>query len=155
MRLHMTDSIEATVLVAVPVERVWDLVTRPEHLGRWFGDAGAEVDLRPGGELTMTWARHGTVRGRVEAVEPPRRFAFRWLAAMRSTAEPTPANSTLAEFTLSPEGDGTRVRVVESGFAGLAVDPSERTELLRSHTRGWTDELGELADHASSRVAGP
>jgi hypothetical protein len=33
-----------------------------------------------------TWEEHGTVYGRVEAVEAPRRFAVRWAAVMDSQA---------------------------------------------------------------------
>ena len=105
-----TDRIEREVLIAAPVERVWTLITSAEHLGRWFGDAGAEIDLRPGGALELRWRDHGTVHGRVEAVEPPHRFAYRWLSRAPPAAEPTPANSTLTEFTLAAEGDGTRCR---------------------------------------------
>src|SRR3954447_15980504 len=107
-----TDRIERDVLIAAPVERVWELITTAEHVGRWFGDAGAEIELRPGGALSLSWREHGTIHGRVEVVEPPRRFAYRWLAAIGSQAEPTPGNSTLTEFTLVAEGDGTRVAVV-------------------------------------------
>jgi uncharacterized protein YndB with AHSA1/START domain len=144
----VTDRIERAVLIAAPLERVWDLITNPEHVGRWFGDAGAEVELRPGGAFSLTWREHGTVHGRVEAVEPPRRFAWRWLAQFGSKAEPTPANSTLTEFTLTPERDGTRVAVVESGFDGLYADVDERTAALARNTRGWAEELGSLASYA-------
>ena len=74
-----SDRIEQDVLIAAPIERVWDLVTDAEHVGRWFGDAGAEIDLRPGGALEVVWNENPTVHGRVEAVEAPRRFAYRWL----------------------------------------------------------------------------
>src|SRR3954451_9521197 len=104
-----TDSIETGILIAAPVDRVWDLITRAEHVGRWFGDAGAEIDLRPGGLLSLTWRDHISYYARVEALEPPRRFVWRWLRERESQAEPTAANSTLTEFTLSAEGDGTRV----------------------------------------------
>jgi uncharacterized protein YndB with AHSA1/START domain len=40
------DRIEREIAIAAPIERVWELVTEPEHVGRWFGDAGAEIDLR-------------------------------------------------------------------------------------------------------------
>src|SRR5215213_6387976 len=143
-----TDRIERDVLIAAPVERVWELITSAEHVGRWFGDAGAEIDLRPGGALSLSWREHGTFYGRVEAVEPPHRFAYRWLSAIGSRAEPTAGNSTLTEFTLAAEGDGTRVAVVESGFDALDGDPAERTAALASHTRGWAAELAELADYA-------
>lgn len=118
-----TDRIERDVLIAAPVERVWDLITTAEHLGRWFGDAGAEIDLRPGGRLTLRWHDSGAVDGRVEVVEPPRRFAYRWQHSGDPAAELTPANSTFVDFTLAAEGGGTRVAVVESVFAALA-DPT-------------------------------
>src|SRR4051795_1642265 len=148
-----TDSIETGILIAAPVDRVWDLITRAEHVGRWFGDAGAEIDLRPGGALSLSWREHGTFHGRVEAVEPPRRFAYRWLSKMDVRAEPTPANSTLTEFTLAEEGPGTRVAVVESGFGLLDVDPQQRAAALASHTKGWAAELEDLASYAAGVAA--
>jgi uncharacterized protein YndB with AHSA1/START domain len=144
----MTDRIERDIVIAAPVERVWKLITSAEHVGRWFADAGAEIDLRPGGALSLSWREHGTFHGRVEAVEPPNRFAWRWLSKIESRAEPTPANSTLTEFTLTPEGGGTRVAVVESGFDALDVEAAERTAALASHTEGWVTELGDLAAYA-------
>src|SRR5215218_5119718 len=149
-----TDRIETDVLIAAPVDRVWGLITSAEHVGRWFGNAGAEIDLRPGGPLSLSWSDFGTFHGRVESVEPPHRVAYRWLSTRDSRAEPTPANSTLIEFTLAAEGDGTRVAVIESGFDGLDVDAEERAAALASHTRGWTDELGELAEYARGVAAG-
>jgi uncharacterized protein YndB with AHSA1/START domain len=149
-----TNSIETGIVIAAPVDRVWELITRPEHVGRWFGDAGAEIDLRPGGALSLTWREHGTVHGRVEAVEPPHRFTWRWLTEIGSQAEPTRANSTLTEFTLAPEGDGTRVVVVESGFDGLEIDAAARAARLASNTKGWAHELADLAAYAGGVASG-
>jgi uncharacterized protein YndB with AHSA1/START domain len=147
-----TDRIERDVLIAAPVERVWELITTAEHLGRWFGDAGAEIDLRPGGAMMLRWQSGDVLHGRVEAVEPPRRFAWRWL--LTGATEPTPATSTLTEFTLAAEADGTRVAVVESGFDGLDLEAAEKAERLASHETGWEFELGELAAHAAGAEAG-
>ena len=148
-----TDRIQTDVLIAAPVDRVWELITSAEHVGRWFGDAGAEIDLRPGGAMSLTWREHGTYHGRVEAVEPPHRFAWRWLSVVGVQTEPTPANSTLTEFTLSAEGEATRVAVVETGFDSLDFDPAERTAALASHTRGWPLELADLAAYAAASPA--
>ena len=142
-----TDQIERDVLIAAPVERVWDLITSAEHLGRWFGDAGAEIDLRPGGAVVVSWSEY-VAHGRVETVEPPHRFAYRWLTSP-DAQDATPGNSTLVEFTLAAEGAGTRVAVVESGFDGLDLDADERTARFASHTRGWRLELDELVDYGS------
>ncbi len=147
------DHIERTVTIAAPVERVWELITRPEHLGRWFGDAGAEIDLRPGGAMTLRWSESGTVRGRVERVEPTSLFSYRWAPfADPGGEEPGPGNSTLVEFTLEPEGEGTRLRVVESGFASLATSDEQRRRNAEGNTGGWRAELAEL-DLYATRVA--
>ena len=141
--------IERETVIAAPVERVWKLLTEPEHLGTWFGDAGAEIDLRPGGTLELRWAEHGTVHARVECVEPERLFSYRWASSQNTgVIELGDGNSTLVEFSLSPEGDDTRLRVVESGFSGLDVAPDEQAKRARGNEEGWEIELGHLGDHA-------
>jgi len=144
------DQIERETVIQAPVERVWELITEPEHVGRWFGDAGAAIDLRPGGEMVIRWADHGTNHARVVAVEPPTRFSYRW-APFKDPGgqEPVEGNSTLVEFTLAPEGDGTRLRVVERGFASLATSPEQRADNHASNTGGWRRELDELRDYAA------
>ena len=147
------DRIERETFINAPIERVWALITEAQHLGRWFGDAGATVDLRPGGEMVLRWEEHGTSHARVVAVEPPTRFSYRW-APFKDPGgeEPVDGNSTLVEFTLAPEGDGTRLRVVESGFASLATSEDQRVRNHASNTGGWQVELDELHDYAA-RVA--
>jgi uncharacterized protein YndB with AHSA1/START domain len=144
------DRIERDILINAPVARVWALITEAEHLGTWFGDAGAEIDLREGGELELRWEKHGTSRGRIERVDEPTEFAFRW-APFKDPGggEPVDGNSTLVEFTLVQEGDGTRVRVVETGFAGLDASPDQQARNYESNSKGWSLELGELADYAT------
>jgi uncharacterized protein YndB with AHSA1/START domain len=149
--VHMVpDQIERETVIDAPVERVWRLITEAEHVGRWFGDAGAEIDLRPGGEMVIRWTDHGTSRARVVAVEPQTRFSYRW-APFKDPGgeEPVEGNSTLVEFTLQPEGDGTRLRVVETGFASLATSQEQRADNHASNTRGWRAELDELSEYAA------
>ena len=150
----IADHIERETLIAAPAERVWSLLTEAEHLGSWFGDAGAEIDLREGGSLVLRWTEHGTSHGRVVAVEPHERFAFRW-APFKDPGgeEPIEGNSTLVEFTLHREGDATRLRVVESGFASLATSEEQRADNHAGNTRGWAHEIGELRDYAEQVAA--
>ena len=149
----ITDKIEREVTIAAPIERVWSILTEAEHIGGWFADAGAEIDLHPGGALVMRWAEHGTTHARVETVEPPRRFAYRWTAHHAAPgAEPEEGNSTLVEFTLSPEGDGTRLRVVETGFASLATTDEQRAANYQDNVGGWKEMLGRASEYAE-RVA--
>jgi uncharacterized protein YndB with AHSA1/START domain len=143
------DRIERETVVAAPVDRVWSLLTEAEHIGTWFGDAGAEIDLRPGGSLVIRWTEHGTAWARVERVEPHRLFSYRWLTDdAKGPEEPVEGNSTLVEFTLVPEGDRTRLRVVESGFASLDCAPEKQAARHEDNTEGWRIKLAELTDYA-------
>lgn len=82
----------------------------------------------------------------MEKVEPPGFFSYRWARA--AGTEPAAGNSTLVEFTLSPAGDSTRLRVVETGFASLDQSEQEKDNAVRENTEGWISELGELQDYA-------
>jgi uncharacterized protein YndB with AHSA1/START domain len=145
------DQIEREIVIAAPPERVWAAITEAEHLGAWFADSGAEVDLRPGGTLLLRWRDHGESRTVIERIEPGRRFAWRWTHAAET--EPTPANSTLVEFTLTPEGAGTRLRVVESGFHALDLPAEKRAERFAENSAGWRDETAELRTYLERRAA--
>ena len=148
------DRIERATVINAPAERVWGLITEAEHLGRWFGDAGAEIDLRPGGAIVLRWADSAASRGRVVAVEPRTRFSYRWAPfADPGGEEPVEGNSTLVEFTLEPEGDATRLRVVESGFASLATSEEQRAKNVESNTGGWEFETNELREYAEKVAA--
>jgi uncharacterized protein YndB with AHSA1/START domain len=143
------DRIEREILIDAPQEVVWAVVTESEHVAGWFGDA-AEIDLRPGGDATLTWDSHGSFRARVEKVEPPHAFSFRW--ARPADAAPREGNSTLVEFRLSPEGKGTRLQVVESGFQALDGSDEEKATHASENTEGWRIELGELAEYATKQA---
>ncbi|MDA0162352.1 SRPBCC domain-containing protein [Solirubrobacter ginsenosidimutans] len=135
----MNDSIERTILIAAPIERVWDIVTTPEHIGRWFGDAGAE---REGDVIKMRWEEHGEAELRVVRSDAPTDFAYRWDANVAGIGD------TLVEFTLSTEGDRTRVTVVESGWTKLRTSAEEQTRLREGNVGGWEHEMADLERYA-------
>jgi uncharacterized protein YndB with AHSA1/START domain len=144
--VEVPDSIERELILPVPPARVWTALTRADQLGAWFGTQ-ASVDLRPGGEIVFTWdgstGPRGTNRGVIEVVEPPNRFAFRWQSRRDDVS------MTRVEFTLEPHPEGTRLRLVESGFASLP--PDLRGDSHERNTRGWQHELGELAQYLAAR----
>jgi len=135
------DRIERTVEVAHPPGKVWAALTTAEGLGAWFGDEAA-IDLRPGGSARMRWSSGSTVDLRVERVEEPTVFGFTW--QIHGLPEDDPRR-TYVEFTLEPVGAGTRLRVVESGFAQLPEDAYHAA--YDGNTKGWASELGELASY--------
>jgi len=150
--MFVPEQIEHDVFVDAPVERVWTVITEAEHVGAWFGDS-AEIDLRPGGAMTLKWKEHGSFPARVETVEPPSRFSFRW--ARPAGAEPRDGNSTLVEFTLAPEGEGTRLRVVESGFRTLDAKDAEKATYASENTKGWQIELEDVRRYVADLAGVP
>ena len=135
------DRIERTVEVAHPPGKVWAALTTAEGLGAWFGDE-ATIDLRPGGSARMRFSSGFTVDMRVERVEEPAVFGFTWQIYGLPEDDP---RRTYVEFTLEPTGAGTRLKVVESGFAQLPEDAYRAA--YDGNTKGWASELGELADY--------
>ena len=142
------DRISREVVIDAPPDQVWAIVTEPRHVARWFSDE-AEIDLRPGGAMLLTWHGHGTYRGRVETVDAPRRFAFRWLR--REDNEPGEGRRRSSSSALAPEGAGTRLRVVESGFQRLTWAEDDRPGTPTRTRDGWVHELDQLRDYARPR----
>jgi uncharacterized protein YndB with AHSA1/START domain len=71
-----------------PVELVFDVLTKPEHVSRWFAPRGCEmkecsIDLRVGGNYHQVFVTDdGTecsFRGTYLEVEPPTRTVATWL----------------------------------------------------------------------------
>ena len=135
------DRIERTVDIAHPPATVWAALTTPEGLGSWFGHK-ATIDLRPGGSAQMTWDSGDRAEMRIERVEEPTVFGYTWHIYGLPEDDP---RRTYFEFTLEPDGDGTRLTVVESGFAQLPDDAYEKA--YGGNTQGWASELGELVEY--------
>jgi uncharacterized protein YndB with AHSA1/START domain len=144
--------IERSILIHAPADVVWSVVTEPEHISGWFSDS-VDLDLTEGGSIALHWDGHGTAHGRVERIEPPRFFSFRWM--LEHGREFAADLATLVEFTLDVEGDATRLTVVETGFRDLAVPDDEKQRQVEGHTRGWKLELGHLEEYVARRSAAP
>jgi uncharacterized protein YndB with AHSA1/START domain len=135
------DQIERTIDLAHPPEKVWAAITTAEGLGTWFGHQ-ATIDLRPGGSAQMRWDDGSTANMRIERVEEPTVFAFTWHIYGLPEDDP---RRTYVEFTLEPVGEGTRLTVVESGFAQLSDDAYKTA--FHGNSDGWGRELAELVDY--------
>jgi uncharacterized protein YndB with AHSA1/START domain len=135
------DRIERTVEVAHPPAKVWAALTTAEGLGTWFGNE-AKIDLRPGGSASLTWSGGDTADLRIERIEEPAVFGFTWHIYGLPDDDP---RRTYVEFTLVPTSEGTRLTVVETGFAQLSDDAYRKA--FDGNTEGWGSELGELVEY--------
>ncbi len=140
------DRIEREIVIAAPPERVWPLVAEP---GFWATDDESVhgTTVTEGESLVVRHSENGEFRMRAEKVDPPRYLAYRWVSAFPGEELRTD-NSTLVEFTLTPEGAGTRLRVVESGFAALPTSEENRRNVIKDHVSGWERCFDVLASRA-------
>jgi len=124
--------IEHAVAVAAPPERVWRALADPAEAGRW-AEGIVTLEPRPGGAVRFDWGELGAAHGRVVAVEPPHRLVFDW--------EGYPdASSTRIAFALAPDGAGTTVSLVHSGYG----DGAEWDGVYNGEATGWVDLLDGL-----------
>ena len=142
-------------LLAAPVERVWDYLTRSELRRKWF--AGGEMELRPGGSVTFLFRNSELSpgdeavpekfqkyegmesRGEIVRAEPPRLLVFNWFD---ESGPPTEVS-----WALEPEGERTRLTLTHRRLAdrGAMVNVSA----------GWHLHLDVLEDVLASRTPRP
>ncbi|MFG2087765.1 SRPBCC domain-containing protein [Spirillospora sp. NPDC048824] len=135
------DRIERVLDLHHPPEKVWAALTTPEGLGGWFGSSAEVDDLRPGGQARVRWGQDEENILCIQVVEPPRRFAYTWAIEGLPPSDP---RRTHVEFTLEPTPAGTRLTVVETGFAQL---PDDLTAAYEGNVTGWRTKLPELAEY--------
>lgn len=125
-------TIEKEIFIRATPERVFRALTEKAELEAWFVKE-ATIDLRVGGALRLFWDPE-TVEGTFLDVDPPRRLVFTW------DERPAIAGVTTSAFTLTGEGEGTRLHLVHSGFGtGAAWD-----RLFDNINGGWDEELQKL-----------
>lgn len=133
------DQITRQIDIDAPAERVWELVARP---GWYVNDdaVDADPDLRHEGDVAVLHhPKLGEFRFRTVTLDKPRYAAFRWIGTpFRDESTP----STLVEFWIHErDGNGVTLRVVESGFSGLADDPAVWLKEREGNDKGWLAEL--------------
>ncbi|MBW3668048.1 MAG: SRPBCC domain-containing protein [Actinobacteria bacterium] len=131
---------ELELTVPGTAEQVWHAIASAEGISAWLMPTGLEP--RQGGAIAFDMGPDMTSRGRVNAFEPTRRFAYEedWAALVgRSAAEVTPL---VTEFLVEAESGGTcAVRVVTSAF-GTGAD--WENEFWEEMSNGWAPMLDNL-----------
>jgi len=145
----MQDSIERSITINAPVERVFHAITDPQELTRWFPD-GVEGTIEPGERPVLDFSEYGKSQIYVVAKDAPNYFAYRWVPGTSTvdavgTEDVLSVHNTLVEFRLEATANGTSVVLRESGFA--TFPPAIAESALKENTGGWDymiDRLGKL-----------
>ena len=91
------------VVLPVPRERAWELITEPAELQEWLAD---EVEFEPveAAPLRVAWDSGEEREGVIEEVAEQERIVFRW-------------GDSRVEWTLEDHPAGTRFLVTEHRYA--------------------------------------
>lgn len=125
---------------AGPPEAVFAIWTRPELVAKWFGSShgfrasDVTIDLRPGGRWSLVNRKGDTVEhvgGTYHEVLPARRLLYSY------HYEGTAFWSNVS-IDLAPEGQGTRMAFLQTGFPDRAA--------FEEHGKGWAFGLQMMID---------
>lgn len=148
-------TIEREITIEASPEVVYDVISSPAHIRQWWN--GAETDLAPraGATATIRWDG-GPDHDHVEQMtvvdaDPHSRFSFRWVYGPETVA--TPTNSLLVVFELRAEGEGTVLRMTETGFRERGWDDAVAEACYADHVSGWDTFVPGIRDYAEALVA--
>jgi len=144
-------TIEREIYVEAPPEVVFEVVSSPDHLQRWWPDE-AHYEAVPGSTGEIVFGERGAggavVPVTVVAVHPPRTFSFRWTQPASEPA--TTGNSLLVTFDLTPSGGGTLLKMTESGFREMGWEVAVLEQQYQEHVTGWDFYLARLAPYVAT-----
>ena len=140
---HEPEEIVREVRIAARPETVFPYFTDADKLVVWKA-VRADLDARPGGVFRMDVTGRGDIaRGQYLEIDPPRRVVFTWEWEQGAATQPA---RSVVEVTLSPDGDGTLLRLVHRGVP---------EEIRRGSAAGWAHYLPRLALAAAGHDPGP
>jgi uncharacterized protein YndB with AHSA1/START domain len=146
-------SIERQVRIDAAPEIVFDVVSDPAHVQQWWPDE-ARYEAVPGSAGQIVFTKDGTpapVTFQVVNAVPGRLFSFRWTYPEGERARED--NSFLVTFELEPAGDGTLLRMTETGFRERGWEAAVIEEAYQDHSQGWDYHLARLVRYVARYLA--
>ena len=148
----MADSREIIVDEVFPhtLDVVWKTLTMPGMMGRWLKMDPKGFEPTVGTHFTYQTTPAGEWDGVIhcqvlEAV-PNQRLAYGWKGGHAANVGYGSRLDTVVTFTLSPVENGTRLRMVHSGFAL----PRNETA-FKGMSEGWTGVIQRIGALSSER----
>ena len=138
------ETIDLEIRINASPETVFPYLIDPDRMVMWMGES-ANVAPRPGGIYEVHVHGDNYAKGEYLEVTPYSRvvFTFGW---DRENSEIPPGSSTV-EITLTPERDGTLLRLRHEGL------PTD--EMRQAHTQGWNHYMNRLAKASTGIDPGP
>ncbi|CAN5890941.1 SRPBCC family protein [soil metagenome] len=148
-QLTDTNSIDKEITLRAPRTRVWRALTDAQEFGAWFGitiDGTFKAGQPVHGRMNNPKYAHLDFEFVVETIAPEDLFSYRWHPyALDAAVDYSKEQMTLVEFHLSDVPDGTKLRVIESGFDHIPA--GRRAEALLMNGKGWAAQFENIRRH--------
>lgn len=131
------------VFIDAPPDEVFPYLVEGQKYLLWMG-TDVDLDPRPGGTFRLIPNGRDVIEGEYLEVDPPRRVVFTW--GFAQPGHEVPPGSTRVEIELTPQGNGTLLRLTHHGLSG---------SWRERHARGWDHYLGRLRTVAEGREPPP
>ena len=138
-----SDAVEREVRIDASPEDIFPFFIDAAKMVRWQGRS-VSLDARPGGVYRVDVNGTNIARGEYVEVTPNSRVVFSWGWEGEDSA--VPPGSSRVEITLTPDGDGTIVRLRHTGL------PEDQRD---AHLEGWTHYMDRLAVAGAGGDPGP
>jgi uncharacterized protein YndB with AHSA1/START domain len=149
-------TIEREIYIDASPEVVFEVVSSPDHISHWWPDE-ARYELVPGSEGEIVFGNHGgdvnVQQFTVVDASAPRVFSFRWTHPVGEVA--VEGNSLFVKFELAPSGEGTMLKMSESGFREQGWEAAVLEEQYLDHVSGWDYFLPRIAPYVASLKVRP
>lgn len=143
--MESTIAIERSIWIAAPCERVWQAITDPDQIAKWFspGMQWRSTGQQVGGRLSVIDPATDTVLVTqvIEVADPPHKLVTR-----QEVQPGDPAHVTT--WTLAAENGGTRLTLIYSGFEQEPEDV--RQQNMDQHGVGF----GMMLENVKAQVEG-
>ena len=123
-------------------ETIWKALTTGALIARWLMEAhgfAPVVGNRFTYKTTPAGAWDGTIRCEILEVVPNQRLVYSWQGGHEANVGYGSKLDTVVTWTLAPVPDGTRVRIVHSGF-----DLPRNDTAYRNMSDGWKKVVRRL-----------
>lgn len=139
-------AIRQQINIAASQRSVWTALTTADGWKRWWADE-ARIEARPGGRIVLVVEGDDGApveeRGLFHDLRPTRKLEIAWDAN-----SPARTRGTRLQFTISRDGDETRLGLVHSG-AGVLDDDDARAALEKD----WRNALRSLRESLEAEGA--
>jgi len=144
----MQNIIQRELSINASAERIYNAIATAEQVVKWFPEA-VTGEYRAGGQAVLSFGELGQSSIYIEAAQPYRYFAYRWVPGSNHfVGDVRAVPNTLVEFRIEElSGGGCKVSLTETGFADLPTDIAEAS--FGQNSRGWDFMLQRLQQHFS------